>query len=475
MLLGIFDVYKLIVLLESLYYLGDVYMNKRNEMLGNEKISKLLLKLSLPATVGMIVNALYNLVDTIFVGRGVGPDAIGGLTIALPIQMVIMAFALMIGIGAASAVSRSLGAKDIEKADLVAGNAFLAIISLSTLFMILGLTFIDPLLKLFGASETLLPYAKEYISVIFLGSIFFSFTVASNNLIRAEGNAKASMFVMIIGTGLNIILDPIFIFVFKLGIRGAALATIISQFASFIYVMRYLYGGESSIKVKLHHLKPQFDILYEIFTVGSASFARQIAGSLVAIILNNSLRIYGGDISITIFGIVNRFIMFLFMPMFGVVQGMQPIVGFNYGAKKLDRVMEAVKLSVITTTILATFGYIIAEVFPGQIMWIFNNDPDLIRDGSKVLRIVISVVPIIGLQIVGATLFQSLGKAIPSLILSLSRQVLFFIPLVLILPRLFDLGLLGVWLTFPAADILSTIVTAILLRREIGKLKAETI
>lgn len=450
-------------------------MNKRNEMLGNEKINKLLLKLSLPATVGMIVNALYNLVDTIFVGRGVGKDAIGGLTIALPIQMVIMAFALMIGIGAASAVSRSLGAKDIEKADLVAGNAFLAVISLSTLFMTLGLIFINPLLKLFGASATLLPYAKEYISIIFLGSIFFSFTIASNNLIRAEGNAKASMFIMIIGTGLNILLDPVFIFIFKLGIKGAALATIISQFISFIYVMRYLYSGESSIKVRLHHLKPQFDILIEIFTVGSASFARQISSSLVAIILNNSLRIYGGDISITIFGIVNRFIMFLFMPMFGVVQGMQPIVGFNYGAKKLDRVAEAVKLSIITTTILATFGYIIAELFPQKIMWIFNNDPNLIADGSKVLRIVIAVVPIIGLQIVGSTLFQSLGKAVPSLILSLSRQVLFFIPLVLILPHMFGLGLLGIWLTFPAADILSTIITAILLRREMKKLKNETL
>ena len=186
-------------------------MDKRSEMLGNEKVSKLLIKLSLPATIGMIVNALYNLVDTIFVGRGAGELAIGGLAIALPIQMVIMAFALTIGIGAASAVSRKLGARELEQANLVAGNAFLAITVLSTLFMILGLTFTDPLLRLFGASETLLPYAKDYISVIFLGSVFFSFAVASNNLIRAEGNAKAAMLSMVIGTGLNILLDPIFI------------------------------------------------------------------------------------------------------------------------------------------------------------------------------------------------------------------------------------------------------------------------
>lgn len=463
-------------------------MDKRSEMLGNEKVSKLLIKLSLPATIGMIVNALYNLVDTIFVGRGAGDLAIGGLAIALPIQMVIMAFALTIGIGAASAVSRKLGAGEIEQANLVAGNAFLAITVLSTLFMVLGLTFIDPLLRLFGASQTLLPYAKDYISVIFLGSVFFSFAVASNNLIRAEGNAKAAMFSMVIGTGLNILLDPIFImkelpinlFItsfsipgLDLGIRGAALATIISQFVSFIYILTYLYGGKSSIKVKPHHLKPDFRLLWEIFAVGSASFARQIAGSLVAIILNNSLRIYGGDLSIIIFGIVNRLIMFLFMPMFGVVQGMQPIAGFNYGAKKMDRVMEVVKLSMITTTILATFGFLIAQLFPAQIMQIFNKDPNLTKEGAKVIRIVISMVPILGIQIVGATLFQSLGKAVPSLILSLSRQVLFFIPLVLILPRIYGLGLLGIWLTFPVADLLSTVVTAILLRSEVSKLKAE--
>lgn len=464
-------------------------MDKRSEMLGNEKVRSLLIKLSLPATIGMIVNALYNLVDTIFVGRGAGELAIGGLAIAFPIQMVLMSFSLMIGIGSASALSRRLGAKKLEEANLVAGNAFLATIILSAILMALGLTFIEPLLRLFGASDTLLPYAKDYISVIFLGSMFFSFAVASNNLIRAEGNAKVAMYSMIIGTGLNILLDPIFImeelsinlfilsFSIKgldLGIRGAALATIISQFISFIYVLSYLYGGQSSIKVKLHHLKPNFNLLWEIFTVGSASFARQIAGSLVAIILNNSLRIYGGDLSIIIFGIVNRLIMFLFMPMFGVVQGMQPIAGFNYGAKKIDRVMEVVKLSAITTTVLATFGFLIAQLFPSQIMSVFNDNPELIREGSKVIRIVISMIPILGIQIVGATLFQSLGKAVPSLILSLSRQVLFFIPLILILPRIYGLGLFGIWLAFPLADLLSTIATSLLLRIEINKLKAET-
>ncbi|GAH01133.1 unnamed protein product, partial [marine sediment metagenome] len=225
--------------------------------LGEEKISKLLVNLSLPATIGMMVTALYNLVDTIFVGRGVGAIAIGGLTIAFPIQMVIMAFAQMIGIGAASAISRSLGAKDIEKADYIAGNSFLCVIVLSSTIAAIGLIFTEPMLRLFGSTETILPYAKDYITIILWGSIFFSFAMSSNNLIRAEGNAKVAMATMLIGAILNMILDPIFIFIFKLGIKGAALATIISQFISFLYILKYLYSGKSSLKIKLHHLKPR--------------------------------------------------------------------------------------------------------------------------------------------------------------------------------------------------------------------------
>jgi len=445
-------------------------MKQLTARLGEEKISKLLVNLSLPATIGMMVNALYNLVDTIFVGRGVGAIAIGGLTIAFPIQMVIMAFAQMIGIGAASAISRSLGAKDVEKADYVAGNSFLCIIVLSAIIAAIGLIFTEPMLRFFGSTETILPYAKDYITIILWGSIFFSFAVSSNNLIRAEGNAKIAMTAMLIGAILNMILDPIFIFVFKLGIKGVALATIISQFISFLFILKYLYSGKSSLKIKLHHLKPRIHIITEIFTVGFASFARMVTGSIVAIIVNNSLRIFGGDIALIIFGIVHRVIMFLFMPLFGVVQGMQPIVGFNYGAKKLDRVKEAIKLSLFTITAIATFGWLMAELFPFEIISVFTRDAEVIEKGSTIMRIVLSVIPVIGIQIVGATLFQSLGKAIPSLILSLLRQVLLFIPLVLILPRVLGLGLLGIWIAFPAADILSVILTTLFLRSELKKM-----
>lgn len=448
-------------------------MNERNFSLGNEKISKLLMKLSLPATIGMMVNALYNIVDTIFIGRGVGTDAIGGLAISFPIQMIIMSLAQMVGIGAASAVSRSLGEKNVERADYVAGNAFLSVFILSSITVVFGFTFMDAILKIFGATDTLLPYAREYISVIFIGSIFFSFTVSSNNLVRAEGNAKASMFIMLIGTGLNIILDPIFIFVFKLGIRGAALATIISQFISFLYILRYMYGGSSSLKIKPHHLKLKKDILKEIFSVGFSSFARQSAGSVVAIVLNNSLKFYGGDMAISIFGTVNKVLMFLFMPLFGVVQGMQPIVGFNYGAKKIARVKEVVKLSIIITTILASIGVLIGAVFPTTIMSVFTNDVEFIKDSANVLRIIMAAIPFIGIQVVGSTLFQSLGRAVPSLVLSLLRQVLFLIPLILILPNFWDLGLLGIWMSFPIADLLAVIVTIVLLQKEMKKISLE--
>jgi len=425
----------------------------------------------MPATIGMVVNALYNVIDTIFIGRGVGTLAIGGLSIAFPIQMIIMAFAQMVGIGAASAISRSLGSGEIEKADRVAGNSFSAVLLISTIVMSIGLIFTDPVLRIFGATDAILPYARDYIRIILMGSVFFSFTVSSNNLVRAEGNAKVSMFAMIIGTGLNIVFDPIFIFAFDMGIRGAALATILSQFFSFVYITFYLYGDKSTLKVRWHHLRPDFTILKEIFTVGLASFARQVAGSFVAILVNHSLAFYGGDLAISIFGIIRRVTMFLFMPLFGVVQGLQPIVGFNYGAKKYGRVREVIKLSIIITTIFASASVLIGEVFPFAIFRIFSSDSELITQGAPALRLVIMMIPVIGVQIVGAALFQSLGKAIPSLVLSLLRQVLLLIPLLIFLPRIGGLGLTGIWISYPLADLLSTLLTGILIFRELGRMK----
>ncbi len=444
----------------------EINMSDRNKMLGEEKISSLLWKLSLPATIGMLVNALYNVVDTIFIGYGVGPLAIGGLTIAFPIQMLVMAIAQMIGIGAASAISRSLGAGDKESADYYAGNSYSLIIILSLIFVGLSITFLDPLLRLFGASDTLLPYAREYMSVIFYGSIFFSFSVSSNNLIRAEGNAKVAMFTMLIGTVINIILDPIFIFVFDMGIRGAALATIVSQFVTFLYVIKYMYSGKSMLNLKPHHFVLKFNYITEIITVGVPAFVRQVGGSLLAIILNNSLVFYGGDLAISAYGVINRVIMFIFMPMFGVVQGLQPIAGFNYGAKKYARVNEVIKLSIKSLVIYATLGSFIAFLFPEIIFRIFTNDAQVIDIGTGALKIIVLGLPVVGVQIVSSSIYQSLGKAKPALFLSLLRQIILFIPLVLILPRIGNLGIVGIWLTYPLSDLASTAISAYMIKKE---------
>lgn len=438
--------------------------------LGKEKITKLLLSLSLPATVAMMVNGLYNIVDTIFIGKGVGALAIGGLAIAFPIQMLIMGFAQMVGIGAASAVSRNLGAKNYERAKFTVSNAYIMILLLSAVFALFGSVFVNQLLLVFGATEALMPYARDYIRIIFIGSVFFSFAMTSNSLIRAEGNAKVAMTSMIIGAVLNMFLDPIFILIFKMGIKGAALATIISQFASFVFIITYMYSGTSFLKVGFHHLRPKWDIITEITAVGSSAFARQITGTIFAIVVNNSLKVYGGDIAITIFGIVNRVIMFLLMPLIGIGQGMQPIVGYNYGAQKINRVKEAVKISVLVSTTLAVFGWVIGESIPHIIIRIFTDERDIIENGATVLRIIIAMVPFVGIQFVGAILFQAIGKAAPALILSLLRQFIILTPLILVLPRIFNLGLTGIWLAFPIADILAVIITVILIKREMNEI-----
>lgn len=256
-------------------------MNKHSILLGTENIKKLLIKLSLPATIGMIVNALYNLVDTIFIGRGVGYIGIAGLSISFPIQMILMAFSFMVGIGASSAVSRNLGSGNLERAEKIAGNSYVMITIIVTFIVILGYAFTDQLLRIFGATETILPYARDYIQIIFGGAIFFSFAMSSNNLIRAEGNAKVAMFAMIIGTGLNIVLDPIFIFGLNLGIKGAAWATVISQFLSFIYILFYFKSGKSSLKINPHHLKLELNIVKEIISVGFPAFFRQVNASKI--------------------------------------------------------------------------------------------------------------------------------------------------------------------------------------------------
>ena len=441
-------------------------MKNKTQMLGEDPIGKLLIRLSVPATIGMIVNALYNFVDTIFVGRGAGPMAIAGLTIAFPIQMLIMGFAQTYGVGGASIVSRRLGEGKDEEAAAVAGSALSVSFITAIVVSALGLIFLEPVLTAFGASKAIMPYAKEYMSVIFLGSPFLAIAMTGNNLSRAEGQAKIAMMTMIIGTGLNIILDPIFIFDswlgikgLGLGIRGAAIATVVSQFFAFLYIVYFYKRGGSHLPLKRSSFRIQFKYVKEMVLLGIPTFVRQAGMSLLAIVINNSLKFYGGDVSIAAYGMINRVMMFIFMPLFGIVQGYQPIAGYNFGAKKYDRLAQVNRISFITTTIMSLFGFMLVQLIPRFLMGMFTTDQELIDVATNAIKKMTMALPLIGIQIIGGTYFQSVGKAGPAMFLGLSRQFIFLIPLVLILPPILQVD--GIWFAMPIADILSTALTII--------------
>jgi len=436
--------------------------------LGNKRIGPLLAKLAIPTTIGMLANSLYNVVDTIFIGRGVGTLAIAGIGIVFPIQMIIMAIAQLFGMGAASMVSRSLGKKDFGRASNIVGNSFIASFVFGTFAAIIVFILLNPILRVFGATENILPFARDYLSIVTFGFIYFPFLVSTNNLIRAEGDAKNAMIVMLVAIGLNIILDPIFIFALDMGIKGAAYATIIAQFAGFIYIVLYYILGRSSLKIRMVHFRMRWRIFKEMVSLGFASFIRQVSMSILIIVVNNSLRAYGGDISIAVFSVVNRVVMFITMPLFGIVAGVQPMIGFNYGASNMGRVKGSLKTAVLTTLAIGAVFCIIILAIPSKIIGLFTIDTELINNGIFPMRMIALLFPFIGFQMIGASFFQSIGKARPSIVLSLSRQVLFLIPLILILPLL--IGINGIWIAFPIADFLAILITGVLIYREIRKI-----
>lgn len=448
-------------------------MNEHSEILDKEKIGKLLFKLSAPAMVGMLVQAMYNIVDTIFVGRAVGFMGIAGLTIVFPIQILVMAFAQTIGIGGASIISRSLGAGDMERANKTFGNIISLVILISAAVMLIGGFYLEPVLRIFGATESILPYSAEYLSIILFGTFFFVLAVACNNVARAEGNAKVAMNTMLISAGLNIVLDPIFIFGLNMGIRGAALATVLAQASMSLYLIYYFLSGKSTLILKLENMKLNANILRETLAIGASSFTRQASASIMVVIINNSLAFYGGDLTIAVFGVINRLLMIAFMPMFGIVQGLQPIIGFNYGAGKPDRVRRSIQLSVLVTTGMSVFAFLCFMLFPEFLIRVFSSEQELIQLGTEAIRIITLALPLVGYQLIGAGIYQALGKPLPALVLSMSRQVLFFIPLVLLLPLFFQLQ--GIWMAFPTADLLAFIVTYVLVRGEMRMLQEETL
>lgn len=442
-----------------------------SKQLGEMKILNLLVKFSIPAIIGMLVNALYNVVDRIYIGNGVGSLGIGGTTIAFPVMLIIMAFSMLIGIGANSLVSIRLGENKKEEAEVIFGNAVSLLVLISLFITVTGLAVLNPMLKVMGASEQIMPYARDYLQIILIGSIFQSTGMGVNNFIRSEGNPKIAMLTMLIGAIINSILDPIFIFVFDMGMRGAASATVLSQFVSSAWVFWYFLGGKSLLKLHFKNLKLKPSVVAGILSLGAAPFAMQLAASVQNLILNTSLGVYGGDIAISGMGIVNSIVTLMIMPLFGINQGSQPIIGYNYGARKYDRVKEAYKLAVIGATAIVIVGWIFTRVCPRQLVYLFNSkDTELINFGTMALRRFMMFLPIIGFQIVSSNYFQAVGKPRHSALLGLSRQVLILIPALLILPKFF--GLNGVISAGPLADLVSSIITGVFIFIEMRKLDA---
>lgn len=440
----------------------------RSKQLGEDKVSSLLWKFSIPAIIGMLVNALYNVVDRIFIGQGVGADALAGITVSFPLMIVLMAFGMLIGIGGTSLISIRLGEQKKDEAERILGNALVMLIIISLALSILGLIFMNRLLVIFGASDITLPYAQEYLRIILFGAVFQAIGFGLNNMIRADGSPKVAMLTMLIGAILNTLLDPLFIFVFKMGIAGAAWATIISQTVSAIWVLIYFLGGKSMLKIHRHNLRLQRKIVLSIMAIGVAPFSMQIVASVLNVIMNNSLVQYGGDLAISTMGIINSIAMLIMMPIFGINQGAQPIIGYNYGAKQFDRVKLALRYAITAATAIVVVGFVVAKLFPAQLIMLFNRDPQLVAMGSRAISIFLTMLPIIGFQIVGANYFQAVGKPKAAMFLSLSRQVVFLIPALLILPRFF--GLDGVFMAGPTGDFLSSLVTGLWLWREIRHL-----
>ena len=438
--------------------------------LGEEKISKLLLRFSLPATVGMLVNALYNVADRIFIGNSgyLGTDGLAGITICFPIMIILLSIGLLFGIGGATLFSIRLGEKKKDEAENALGNAFVVLILTSLLFMVAGHIFLKPILILFGADEDVLPFAAEYMRVIFSGAVFQIVSIGMNNFIRADGNPNIAMFTMLIGAVTNMILDPLFIYAFKMGMTGAALATIIAQFISAVWVVSYFFGKRSRNKLKLMYMRLKFHIIIKIAALGLPNFLMQIANSFLNITLNKSLLLYGGNIAVSGMGIINSLQTLLLMPVVGIQQGVQPIISFNFGAQKYDRSKTAVKLAMMTATVIVIIGFAVTRLFPQGLISLFNRDPELLRFGKNALLTWFMFLPVVGFQLIGANFFQAIGKFKSAMFLILTRQLIFLVPAILIFSRLW--GLEGLLYSAPFADLFATILTAIWFYRGIKRL-----
>jgi putative MATE family efflux protein len=453
------------------------------DRLGTEPVGRLLLKFSIPAIVGMMVNALYNVVDRIFVGRGVDEVALGGLSLVLPLMTIFMAFAMLFGIGAANMISMRLGQGRKEDAENALNHCFWLLLGMGVIIMVPGLVFMEPILSMLGAQEgsAALGYARDYFRIILYGAVFSMLGFGFSHCTRAQGFPTITMISMFIGAGLNMILDPIFIFWFKWGVEGAAWATIISQLASTIWILSFSFSKKAVIRLEFKTFKPSFAMTGEIMAFGSAQFLLQFVMSGVQLLYNASMGWYGaaalgvangGDIALSGMNIAGSIVMMILMPIFGINQGVQPILGYNYGAKKYRRVLRAYALAVVAATAICAVGFVLTQAFPHQLVRMFAPDGSgaLFQFAPWALRAMTAMLLVDGFQIVSSNLFVVTGRPRTSILLSMMRQFIALIPCILIFGRIW--GLWGVAASGPVADGFSFIITAVFIAFELKKLKA---
>ncbi|MFV0483921.1 MAG: MATE family efflux transporter [Bacteroidales bacterium] len=448
-------------------------MNNQSSNVGDleyKPIPQLIKQYFFPAFAGVVINSLYNIVDRIFIGQAVGANALAGLSSIFPIMVIMMAFGMLVGAGGGVRVSLNLGKKDFKRAEQVLGNSFVLLIIMSVIISIIGFTLREPMLLAFGVDEKTHSYALDYLNIILLGTTFNVVGYGMNNIIRAEGSANVAMLSMLISAGMNIVLDYVFIVLFKKGVEGAALATVISQIVLCVWVVYHFRGNKSVIKLKGKMMKLKKDIISYIFTIGFAPFSMQLVSSAVFFVYNYQLMQYSNDLALSAMGVIMSVAMLMVMTIISINMAIQPIISFNFEAKHFGRVYDTLRIAVIFATVVSCVAWGLVHVFPEQIIRTFNRDSDeMLEIGVRGIRIFTLVFPLIGFQIIIGNYYQAIGKAGLATLLSLLRQAILLIPLLLTIPQIY--GLDGVWMSTPIADTLAAIVCSFFLVREFRKLK----
>ena len=442
-------------------------MAEKAVQMGTDPIGKLLLRQSLPASIGILVMSLNILIDTIFVGQWIGPNAIAAINVVLPVSFFIAALGMSIGMGGGSIISRALGSNHTAKANKTFGNQLTLTLLFTLSFMTLGLVFMEFIIPSFGGKGALYAPAKIYYTIVLYGVPILGLAMMGNNTIRSEGKPKYAMYAMMLPSISNLFLDYLFINVFGWGMEGAAWATTLSYAVCMSYIVYFFLSGKSDLFLKIPDLALDFSIVKEIGSLGFVTLARQAVVSVTVLIVNNILFELSGESTVAVYAIISRMLMFALFPILGITQGFVPIAGFNFGADKKDRVLEVIRTALIYATALATFVFLMILLFSEAIASAFTKDEAIIVKTKEVLTWVFLSTPIIGIQLIGSAYFQAIGKAIPALLLTLTRQGFFFIPLILILPRYY--GEFGIWISFPIAEVIATIVTAYFLRKELKR------